>query len=284
MVQRRIRRIIAFLILDIMILMSGIAQANESGEAIFARICKACHTVGQGKLVGPDLAGISKRRTIEWIIPFVQSSQAVIKSGDAEAVALFEQNAKLIMPDNPLSRAEVMSVVNYIEATAGDPASVAEVLPTPLETATEQDLARGAALFQGLERLAGGGPACNSCHHVNFSGVMGGGLLAKNLTAVVARMPAAGVQAILSSPPFPVMQQAYTGHPLTEDEIFALTAFLEKLNADKAAEVGSHYGLAVFFGGFGGMALLLALFSLIWMNRKQEKVYEAIHSRQLNSQ
>jgi len=282
--QRRTRPIIIFLLLDIMILMSGMAAAAETGEEIFARICKACHTVGQGKLVGPDLAGVSQRRTIEWIVPFVQSSQTVIKSGDADANALFEQYTKLVMPDNPLSRTEVMSVINYIEETAGDPTSVAEVLPTPLETATEQDLARGAALFQGLERLASGGPACNSCHHVNVSGVMGGGALGKDLTAVVARMPALGVQAILSSPPFPVMQQAYVTHPLSEDEIFALTAFLEKLHADQAAEVSSRYGLGVFFGGLGGMAVLLALFSMIWMNRKQTKVYQDIHSRQLDSQ
>ncbi len=282
MVQRRTRLIIVSMLLGILVSMSGTAMA-ETGEEIFARICKACHTVGQGKLVGPDLAGASQRRTIEWLVPFIQSSQTVIKSGDADANALFEEYTKLVMPDNPLSRLEVMSVINYIEATAGDPTSVAEVLPTPLETATEQDLARGAALFQGLERLSNGGPACNSCHHVNVAGVMGGGILAKDLTTVLARMPAPGVQAILGSPPFPVMQQAYVTHPLSDDEIFALTAFLEKLNADQAVEAGSSYGLTVFFGGLAGMAVLMTLFSMIWMNRKQKKVYQDIHGRQLNT-
>jgi len=261
-----------------------VALAQEPGEEIFGRICKACHTVGGGQLVGPDLAGVSQRRPVEWIIPFVQSSQSVIKSGDPDAVAIFEQFNKLIMPDNPLSRTEVMSVIRYIEATAGDPAAAGEVLPTPLETATVQDLARGGALFQGSTRLAGGGPSCNTCHHVNRKGVMGGGTLAKDLTAVVARMPAPGVQAILSSPPFPVMQEAYANHPLSEDEIFALTAFLEKLHADKTEVVASAYGLAVFFGGVGGLIVLLAVFAVIWIHRKQDKVYANIHRRQLKTQ
>ncbi len=284
MLRRRTRRLVVFLILDILVLLSSTALAQESGEAIFGRICKACHTVGRGPLVGPDLAGISQRRSVEWIIPFVQSSQTVIKSGDADAVAMFEEFKKLVMPDNPLSRAEVMAVIRYIEATAGDPAAASEALPTPLETATADDLALGADLFQGGTRLDGGGPACNTCHHVNFNGVMGGGTLAKDLTAVVARMPAPGVQAILSSPPFPVMQEAYANHALTENEIFALTAFLEKLNADKTEEVASTYGMLVFFGGFGGLIVLLALFAMIWMHRKQDKVYGKIYRRQLKTQ
>ncbi|MCP4573597.1 MAG: c-type cytochrome [bacterium] len=283
MLRGRTCRIIAPLIVSIGIFMFGSALAQESGEAIFNRICKACHTVGQGKLVGPDLAGVSQRRSVEWIIPFVQSSQTVIKSGDPDAAAMFEQFNKLIMPDNPLSRSEVMTVIRYIEAAAGDPAAVSEVLPTPLETATEADLARGAALFQGTERLQGGGPSCSSCHHANAKDIQGGGALAVDLTAVVSRMPAPGVQAILANPPFPVMEQAYADRPLTEDEVFALTAFLEKLNADQVVEAESHHGQLVLAGGFAGSILLLALFAMIWMRRKQAMVYRDIHRRQLSS-
>ncbi len=270
--------------MDIIILMSTTVWAQGPGEATFNGVCKACHTIGQGKLVGPDLAGVSQRRSLDWIIPFVQSSQTVIKSGDETAVALFEENNKVTMPDNALSRAEVMSVIRYIETTAGDPASKSAVMPTPLETATEAQLAHGADLFQGISRLAGGGPACNTCHHVNVAGVMGGGSLARDLTAVVGRMPAAGVKGILGSPPFPAMKQAYAGRPLTDDEVFALTAFLEKLNADKTEVKASRYGLAVFFSGIGGLILLLALIAMIWMNRKQDSVYKSIHERQLKTQ
>ena len=102
---------------------------------------------------------------------------------------------------------------------------------------------------------------------------MGGGRLSKDLTAVISRMPAPGVQAILSSPPFPVMQQAYLGHPLTDDEIFALTAFFQKLDSDRVAEAPSRHGLGLFFIGVVGAALLMVLYAMIWMRRKQERVY-----------
>ncbi|MEN8007547.1 MAG: c-type cytochrome [Candidatus Krumholzibacteriota bacterium] len=263
--------------------MAGPVQAQETGEEIFNRICKACHTIGQGKLVGPDLAGVTKRYDPEWIIPFVQSSQTVIKSGDPVAVGRFEEFNKLIMPDNPISRSEVLSIIAYIETTAGDPLSGDEVRPTPLDTATDDDLALGAALFQGTTRLTGGGPACNTCHHVHQEDVMGGGILAKDLTKVVSRMPAPGVQAILGSPPFPVMQQAYANHDLTEDEIFALTAFLQKLDQENEKEIYSTYGAQIFAMGVVGAMVLMVLYAMIWMNRKKKRVYGAIHDRQLKS-
>ncbi len=283
MFRGKIRWMIAVLILEIFILMTGPVQAAETGEQIFTRICKACHTIGQGKLVGPDLAGVSKRYDPEWIIPFVQSSQKVIKSGDPDAVARFEEFNKLLMPDNPLNRNEVLSIIAYIEATAGDPLSGGEVRPTPLDTATDANLALGGALFQGTTRLAGGGPACNTCHHVHQKGIMGGGILAKDLTKVVTRMGAPGVEAILGSPPFPVMEQAYTNHALTEDEIFVLTAFLQKLDQDQDKETNSTYGAQIFSMGVAGAVVLMVLYAMIWMNRKKKRVYGSIHDRQIKS-
>ena len=68
-----------------------IAHAKgEEGKELFKQICVACHTINGGKLVGPDLANVHKRRPEEWIIRFVKSSQAVIKAGDPYAVQLFD--------------------------------------------------------------------------------------------------------------------------------------------------------------------------------------------------
>ena len=112
---------------------------------------------------------------------------------------------------------------------------------------------------------------------------MGGGILAKDLTKVVTRMGAPGVQAILGSPPFPVMQQAYTNHDLTENEIFVLTAFLQKLDQDQEKETYSTYGAQIFSMGVFGAMLLMVLYAMIWMNRKKKRVYGAIHDRQMKS-
>ena len=29
--------------------------------------CQSCHTLGRGRRVGPDLAGVSQRRSVEWL-------------------------------------------------------------------------------------------------------------------------------------------------------------------------------------------------------------------------
>jgi mono/diheme cytochrome c family protein len=39
----------------------------DAGEKLFAeKGCVACHTIGKGRLTGPDLAGITRRRSFEW--------------------------------------------------------------------------------------------------------------------------------------------------------------------------------------------------------------------------
>jgi hypothetical protein len=39
--------------------------------------------------MGPDLIGINQKRSEEWLISFIKSSQTMIKSGDADAVSFF---------------------------------------------------------------------------------------------------------------------------------------------------------------------------------------------------
>ena len=38
--------------------------AQEPGEQLFQTNCSACHTVGGGRLVGPDLAGVPEKRSL----------------------------------------------------------------------------------------------------------------------------------------------------------------------------------------------------------------------------
>ncbi len=46
----------------------------SDGEQIFKSTgCTACHTIGGGKLVGPDLQGVLDRRSEDEIIKFVQN-------------------------------------------------------------------------------------------------------------------------------------------------------------------------------------------------------------------
>ncbi len=66
----------------------SLSFAQAPGEAEFNTTCVACHTVGKGRLVGPDLAGVTERRSAEWLISFIKSSQARINSGVRDAVSV----------------------------------------------------------------------------------------------------------------------------------------------------------------------------------------------------
>lgn len=92
------------------------ALAQDNGEAVFKQTCAACHSIGRGRLVGPDLANIHQRRPEDWIISFVKSSQTVIKSGDKYADSLFTAYNKTPMPDHPnITDVQMKDLLTYIE-------------------------------------------------------------------------------------------------------------------------------------------------------------------------
>ena len=93
---------------------------GQDGGQMFRANCGACHTVGKGKLVGPDLKGVQDRHSEEWILKWVHSSQSLVKAGDKDAVKLFNDNSQIVMPDQPLSDNDIKTVLAYIK-TGGEP-------------------------------------------------------------------------------------------------------------------------------------------------------------------
>ncbi len=86
---------------------------SAEAEKNFA-VCKACHTIGGGKLVGPDLKGVTEKYDEEWLIKFIQNSTQLIESGDAQAIKVFEEFNKIPMPPNALSDEQVKDLLLYI--------------------------------------------------------------------------------------------------------------------------------------------------------------------------
>ena len=116
------------------------ANANppiEEGKAIFTSRCAGCHNVNK-LLVGPALAGVDKRHSMDWIVNFVQSSQTVIKSGDKKANELFTKFNKIQMPDHKdLTADNIKNVVEFIRSSAAEESKAA---PAPVTTKTGNKL------------------------------------------------------------------------------------------------------------------------------------------------
>ncbi|RKZ06704.1 hypothetical protein DRQ32_10850 [bacterium] len=261
---------------------------GQTGEEIFKKTCSACHTVGRGPLVGPDLAGVTDRRSEEWILEFVTASQALIKSGDADAVAIFEEFNKIPMPDQSLSSEEFQQLLEYIVANSPDASASSDEEAEPVEVVpfvppTQEEIEHGGALFAGRTTFSNGGPSCISCHHATNNDGYIGGILAKDLTKAHERMGDAGIKALLGSPPFPAMTTAYEDNVLEEQEISDLAAYLYNtaLNQKEQANVGGYF---LFLTGGGiGLLVLLAIIYLIWAKRIKYTVKREILDRQLKS-
>jgi mono/diheme cytochrome c family protein len=92
-----------------------------AGKAIFNANCAACHKL-DAKATGPALRGIAGKYDMEWIYKWVHNSTALIKSGDAKAVKVYEENNKSVMTAFPqLSNADIDNVIAYTSESAPPP-------------------------------------------------------------------------------------------------------------------------------------------------------------------
>ena len=255
------------------------AQSSPETADMFKLKCGICHTIGSGRLVGPDLANIQDRRSEEWLVNYIRSSQTMIKSGDPDAVALFEEYNQVIMPDPMITDLEIKSILDYITENSKGGTGTAAKAVSVIEDATQEDLENGRDLFEGRVRFANGGPSCISCHNGQSSALLfENNYSSKDISASFANMGEAGVKAILQSPPFPVMAKAFEEHKLTEAEIHDLLVFLNKANKPKSS-LSSGYLLYGILGAFS----LFVLYAALWHRRKSKSVNHDIYKRQIKS-
>lgn len=249
------------------------------GQALFEASCSACHTIGGGRLVGPDLQGLNERRSEAWLIAFIQHSQQLIASGDSTAVALFNEYGQMPMPDQPLSADEIRQVLGYIQGAA-----LSATAPGPaVVEATEEQILLGGKLFQGTVPFANGGVPCASCHDVTGGAITGGGGLARELRSAFHRLGVPGIRAVLVLGPFPVMRQAYRGRPLTDAEMVAVVGFLQRVAEQPAAPPARAFDLRLLVMGVGGSVVLLFLYALLWRRRLKGSVNQRIFDRQIRT-
>ncbi|MFE3846441.1 c-type cytochrome [Flavobacterium sp. LB3P45] len=93
------------------------------GKELFNANCAACHKL-DAKATGPMLRGISAKHEMAWLYKWIHNSSELIKSGDAAAVKVYEENNKSVMTAFPqLSTADIDNIIAYtsepkVEATA----------------------------------------------------------------------------------------------------------------------------------------------------------------------
>ena len=86
-----------------------------AGKALFNANCAACHAMDK-KMTGPALRGVTGRHAREWFYPWIANSSAMIKSGDADAVKLWEEYKPSVMTAFPnLTKQDVDNILAYTD-------------------------------------------------------------------------------------------------------------------------------------------------------------------------
>jgi cytochrome c2 len=78
------------LFLAVALTVAGIASPAGAQDAAdyFRDNCTSCHTIGGGRLTGPDLKNVVQRKDRAWLVQFLQSPQTMLDKGDSYALKL----------------------------------------------------------------------------------------------------------------------------------------------------------------------------------------------------
>lgn len=86
------------------------------GKQNFESKCLACHAIegGKGKKIGPDMAGVTKRRTADWLTRWLKAPEKMLES-DADAKAMLKAYNNVPMPNQNLGDAEIRQYLKYFQ-------------------------------------------------------------------------------------------------------------------------------------------------------------------------
>lgn len=249
----------------------GVLPVQSYGQetaAFYKQNCYSCHTIGGGRLVGPDLKNVEQRKDRDWLIRYMLNPQAMIDRGDPYAKQLLDEARGVVMPIIAgLTRDRAGVILDMIATESALEKSQFEGIKFSDRPFTVQDVENGKLLFTGVQKLKNGGPPCISCHTVRGLSLLGGGRLGVDLTKVSERIGGRKpLSAWLVSPATTTMQPVFRNNAMEPEEILSLVAYFE----DSATQVGDDDSVApltFFLMGLIGMMLVMGLFDVLWKNR-----------------
>ncbi len=86
------------------------AMATQ-GQELFKSMCSACHKMDK-KYIGPALAGVTERRSHEWIMNMILNPEQMIKEDPIAKKLLIESNMA-VMANQNLSEEETRTILEY---------------------------------------------------------------------------------------------------------------------------------------------------------------------------
>jgi len=99
------------------------------GNYLFQTRCAACHTIGRGDGLGPDLLNVTARRERSWLARYLAEPDRMLAEGDELAKELFAKYRNVRMPNLRLDSEEVSALLSHID---GESRAAVEQAPVPV--------------------------------------------------------------------------------------------------------------------------------------------------------
>ncbi len=118
----------------------------ELGEALFKANCAACHKLYKNA-VGPALFQVSEKYSREWLYKWIKNSSALIASGDAQAVAIYNEYDQKNMNAFPqLSNEDIDNILAYTDTSKPVATEIVgpEVAPAVADNSMTNNIVLGA--------------------------------------------------------------------------------------------------------------------------------------------
>ena len=93
----------------------------QEGKSLFNANCAACHQLNR-KAVGPALSGVTEKYDKEWLYRWIRNGSQMIKDGDPQAVAIWEEYNRAAMTNYPqFSDEQIDNILAYTNFTPPPP-------------------------------------------------------------------------------------------------------------------------------------------------------------------
>jgi mono/diheme cytochrome c family protein len=113
--------------------LTAVAQDYAAGEKVFKMNCSSCHKM-EAKLIGPPLMNVVADQGEDWTTRWIKNNEELRKSGDAHAIAIYEEYNRQVMPSySYLSDQELSDLVLYLKDW--NDVQAAKVVEAPAPTA-----------------------------------------------------------------------------------------------------------------------------------------------------
>jgi protein SCO1 len=92
-----------------------VMEGRQPGSAMFVKLCAGCHSIGQGDRVGPDLDGLTLRRSRLWISEFLTDPIKMRARKDPITLALAAKFPGVRMPYLQIHASDAADLISYID-------------------------------------------------------------------------------------------------------------------------------------------------------------------------